>query len=126
MNDQKSIERTEDKFIAYCGIYCGKCQIYLAPTNPKIARELAKSFEGAWENVKPEDFNCSTCRGPIDECWSTECWIRDCCSKTKNLNYCFECVEFPCANLEKWSLKGKGYKKALMRLQKMKESSQKK
>lgn len=114
-------EKIENRLIAYCGIDCGRCNIYLAPNNPKIAKDLIRTFEGAWDNVKPEDFSCSTCRGPIDECWSSECWIRDCCSKTKKLNYCYECDEFPCANLEKWALKSKGYKKALNRLRKMKE-----
>ncbi|MFX1497156.1 MAG: DUF3795 domain-containing protein [Promethearchaeota archaeon] len=118
-------EKVEDILIAYCGIDCGSCDIYLAPSNPKIAKQLARAFEGAWENVRPGDFSCKTCRGPINDCWSTECWIRDCCSKTKNLNYCYECTEFPCANLEKWASKSKGYRKAFNRLQKMKESTSK-
>lgn len=118
-------EKVEDKLIAYCGINCGRCDIYLAPSNPKISRELARAFEGAWQDVKPEDFSCKTCRSSINDCWTTECWIRYCCSKEKNLNYCYECTEFPCSNLEKWALKSKRYKKALIRLQNMKESTPK-
>ena len=76
--------------IAVCGLNCGKCDIFLAPNNPKIAEELVIGFNGMWESVKPSDFHCSTCRGSRVNCWTEECRIRECCFDKKNLNYCFE------------------------------------
>ena len=32
--------------ISVCGLNCGVCEIYLAPSNPIIAKKLIKRFEG--------------------------------------------------------------------------------
>lgn len=86
---------TTERTMAVCGLICSICPIHLAPENPKIAEQLVEDFKGRWENVKPEDFRCKGCWGEDDEIWSPDCEIRK-CYKGKNLNYCYECNEFPC------------------------------
>ena len=118
--NSKKIDKTF-KLIAICGLNCGECDIYLAPSNPVIAKKLVKRFDGMWEDVKVTNFHCSTCKGDRSECWTSECWIRDCCLENKKLEYCFECKEFPCIKLIKWSKQSENYAKALQNLKDMKE-----
>jgi len=109
-----------DKHIAFCGLDCKKCEIFLARDNEKIANELAKKFEGSWENVEPSDFHCGACRSNIDECWTPDCWIRECCMNTKKVHICSECPDFPCSKLKDWASKSQRYENALNNLFKLK------
>ncbi len=118
-NNQKINEKRQQK-IAVCGLDCGNCDIYNASNNPEIAHQLVKQFQGAWEDVKAEDFHCNGCRGDITKCWTPDCWIRECCVNNKNLEYCYECQEFPCIKLKKWANKNERYSNALNQLKKMK------
>jgi len=111
---------TTKQIIGVCGLICSECRIYNAPNDPEIAKELVDHFNGMWENVKPEDFHCSGCRGNINETWSPDCWIRKCCIEKRSLDYCYECQEFPCHKLQGWSMEDKGYKEALERLKELK------
>ncbi|MEJ2252401.1 MAG: DUF3795 domain-containing protein [Candidatus Lokiarchaeota archaeon] len=101
--------------IAYCGINCGECDIYLAPSNLKISEDLVKKFKGMWDNVKPEDFHCDTCKGNLSLCWTEKCEIRDCCTE-KKIEFCSQCNQFPCEVLKNWSKKSERYAEALERL----------
>jgi hypothetical protein len=123
MNDQ--INHKSFDLVAYCGINCGECPIYLAPTNTKIANKLVETFYGKWKNVKVEDFHCGTCRSLVEECWSEECWIRDCCQE-KEIQFCYECDDFPCSKLIEWSKINKGYEEALENLKTLKNQKNKK
>jgi hypothetical protein len=118
-------EESKLQIIAYCGINCGECNIYLAPNNPQIAVKLVELFNGKWEKVKAEDFHCETCRKLVDKCWTEECWIRNCCQE-KKLEYCFECEEFPCYKLKEWSRTNKRYKQAFQTLKNMKKQKKRK
>lgn len=118
-NNQKINEKKQQK-IAVCGLDCGNCDIYNASNNPEIAHQLVKQFQGAWEDVKAEDFHCNGCRSNKTQCWTPDCWIRECCVNNKNLEYCYECQEFPCIKLKKWANKSERYGNALNQLKKMK------
>jgi hypothetical protein len=109
------------KKISVCGLICTDCDIYKAQSNPKIAKNLVIRFNGMWENARAEDFHCGGCRGPENERWSPDCWIRECCVQNKNLQYCYECSDFPCQKLQEWSDQGKRYKEALNRLKNLKD-----
>ena len=112
---------TADRTMAACGLMCSTCNIHLAPKHPEIALKLVESFNGMWENVKPEDFSCLGCWGEDDEMWSPDCGIRKCCIKDKNLQYCYECQEFPCEKLKNWANKNETYMSALSNLKEMKK-----
>ena len=109
------------KLISVCGLDCTKCKIYLAQYNPGLANKLVTTFTNFWDNVKPEDFHCSSCKGELSNCWTKECWIRDCCINDKALEFCYQCVDFPCIGLEKWANQNKRYKSGLNNLRKMKK-----
>jgi len=67
-----------------CGFYCGTCRHYLAR-----AKGLLKE-----KNLK---HGCRGCRIQDKTC----AWVkRDCARlRKKQITFCFECDEFPCANL---------------------------
>ena len=123
MNDQYNLKPLD--LIAYCGLNCAECNIYLATSDSEIANKLVEAFQGKWENVKVDDFHCGTCRNVIKDCWTEECWIRD-CSHKKKVEYCYECVEFPCSKLKDWSGTNRRYKDALNNLKAMKKQKNKK
>jgi len=78
-----------DNKIAYCGLYCGACKIFI-DTSRNNLDDLVK------ETRIPEDYlRCEGCRsGKINLC-CMNCGISRCCSK-KNIDTCVECEEFPC------------------------------
>ena len=110
-----------DNPIGYCGLNCmEQCTIIHAPYNEKIANDLADHFvKMGHKYAKPDWFSCCGCRGDRDKHWSASCWIMQCCSDQKNLEYCSECNEFPCDGLQEWSTKDSRYSAALQRLRDM-------
>jgi len=103
--------------VAYCGAYCRTCYWYnseLRETAEHLLKLVKGHFEVAgWINYKGGDseatikgleilskstcsFNCKGGGG-----WSG-CPVRKCCI-AKDIDFCFECTDFPCAN---WDEKG--------------------
>ncbi len=71
-----------------CGLYCGNCRHYLARTKGLLKEKHLKD-------------GCKGCRIQDKKC----AWVkRDCALlRKKQITFCFECKDFPCANLEKLS-----------------------
>ena len=75
----------EEKFtaelIAPCGMNCGICV----------------SFFGYTMEGKKRKHTCITCRSRVSKC----AFVQQQCRKlaTKQIKYCFECTDFPCASL---------------------------
>ena len=115
--------KKEDQMMAACGIECFKCDIFQAPTDPKIAQHIADWFKKERnEEVKLENIHCSGCRGERPKHWSPDCWILKCCVDDKGMEFCNECSGFPCAKLVDWSKTDQGYGAALDRLKEMRRS----
>ena len=76
----------EINLAAPCGFYCGTCRHYLAR-----AKGLLKE-----RNLK---HGCKGCRIQDKKC----AWIKKDCAllRKKEIEFCFECKDFPCANLKK-------------------------
>lgn len=111
----------EKEIIAVCGLNCEKCDIYETTNNPEIAKKIADWFKKEMDReVKIEDIHCLGCRGDRTKHWSPDCWILKCCVDKKGLEFCYECDDFPCNNLNKWAKGSKRYSQALERLKKMK------
>ncbi|MHA2186182.1 MAG: DUF3795 domain-containing protein [Promethearchaeota archaeon] len=72
--------KTEEWDISVCGLNCAKCNLY--HTN-----------------------ECGKCRGPVEAHWSPDCIFLP-CAREKGHQYCFECDEFPCQNLEDFAFDG--------------------
>ncbi|MHA2034903.1 MAG: DUF3795 domain-containing protein [Promethearchaeota archaeon] len=76
----------ENNLAAPCGIYCGACRQYLL-----LKKDLleARGYKVGCKGCRIRNKNCAFIR-------------RDCSAlKKKELDYCYECDQFPCQNLQK-------------------------
>jgi len=114
----------EERLIAACGIDCTGCDIRRAVADPELRRRIIAWFkEERGRDVNPEAIRCTWCRGDRDGHWSADCWILHCCVDEKGLAHCFQCAEFPCARLVKWSKQNEGYGRAFACLEALRSTS---
>lgn len=81
-----------DNRIAFCGIYCGACKIFIDTARNDLDN-LVK------ETKIPEEYlRCEGCRsGKVNLC-CLNCGMARCCN-SKKYNTCSDCEEFPCSVL---------------------------
>jgi len=81
------------RFDSFCGLYCGACLTLRANKEGKV-EEAAK----AW-GMKPEDLVCNGCKSEVNASSCRECEIKA-CAKTKGVDFCIECPDYPCQYLK--------------------------
>lgn len=98
-----------DDMIAYCGLTCHTCTIYLATREKdqekrnkmriEIARQIKKRYG---QECKPEDVaDCDGCRAEDGRRFcGGDCQIRK-CARDKGLENCASCTEYACEKLKK-------------------------
>jgi hypothetical protein len=90
------------ELVAYCGLYCGACSFKLAAEEQNRLHLIC--MPAAYDHLKQAPLDpCPGCRlentcGP--------CAIRD-CARTKGIDVCRQCAEFPCARLQSFAADGK-------------------
>jgi hypothetical protein len=94
-----------ERMVGYCGIVCSDCPVMVATQKNDDAerKRVAEIFTRQYEKeCKPEDINCEGCVSSGQRIFSycSVCEIRK-CGKTKNLNNCASCVDYPCEKLSK-------------------------
>jgi hypothetical protein len=83
--------------LAACGIDCQTCEIGRAAKDRAFAEKLAESWrKGGNQKATADWFKCEGCHGRDHLVWCEDCKIRACCIKTKNLDDCSYCADFPC------------------------------
>lgn len=92
-----------EKMIADCGIACRECPAYVATqkNDDKLRAETAKKWSEMFKaSIKPEDINCDGCPTDSQRLFSqvNVCEIRK-CARSKNLDNCAYCAEYPCPKL---------------------------
>ena len=102
MMDGPSAMETKKERIGYCGLYCGCCIIYRAyhDRNLGLFEEAPVHFRHRFdlENASQEQIACNGCRSPKPFAYCDTCQIRR-CAQAKQLEWCFECEDFPCQRL---------------------------
>jgi hypothetical protein len=109
--------------ISVCGLNCAKCDIYDAGHgNEKARNEIIEWFKKERNvTLKPEQITCEGCRGSLDTHWSSDCKML-LCAKNKGLDYCFQCEDFPCTNVNKFASDGVSHhKRTVENAKRMKE-----
>jgi len=111
----------EKMMLSVCGLTCNSCSLYNLPHDKKSAEEVFEWFvsKGWYTNeqtisdiVKNGDY-CKGCRSDrTDIHWSPGCPLLICCSDKKQLNYCSECEDFPCAEYKNWIKQGEHHRLA--------------
>jgi len=100
-----------DRLLAYCGLKCGGCPIYLATreTNKekqaKMRIQIAESISEKYGiSIKPKDVtDCDGCGASTGRLYSgcSHCEIRV-CAQEKDCLTCAHCIEYPCDKLQKF------------------------
>ncbi len=82
---------------APCGRDCFNCPFYLIKSNEKIRNTFALQFK-----TDPDKITCDGCRNINGDCqvlklygFSGKCKIHECVNN-KNVEFCFDCPDFPC------------------------------
>ena len=89
--------------LAYCGLDCNKCPVYLASISKNVAEQirLATEYSTGTYKFSKEDMYCLGCHSDIvSQKMCENCEIRI-CSVKKSYGSCAECVDFPCSILVK-------------------------
>ena len=108
---QEASEKGTKEMIAYCGLNCATCQIYIATreTDPKKQRQMREDIVLAikkylGEEKRVEDItDCDGCKAQGGRLYSDcrKCEIRKCASE-KGLENCAYCSEYACEKLSKF------------------------
>ncbi|NIQ04453.1 MAG: DUF3795 domain-containing protein [Candidatus Korarchaeota archaeon] len=127
--------KAKKEMISPCGLDCEPCPIRRLSFDETASKEVIdwykrqgwlKKEEGREEAIK-QGMYCKGCRSDRNDVhWSPDCFILECCVDKKNLDFCYECEEFPCDRLIKWSEETEQYQEALENLKRIqKERTQK-
>ena len=90
--------------LAYCGLNCKECPVYLASIGKDTAEQirLADEYSTVAYKFSKEDMYCLGCHSDtVSQKMCGKCEIRICGAK-KIYGNCAECTEFPCSTLEKY------------------------
>ena len=87
-----------EKMVGICGLYCGTCPNYLASRKNDL-EQLKKISEAT--GIPIEEVRCDGCLSDNVFAPCVKCMhgFRE-CAKEKEVDWCFECPDFPCQRLE--------------------------
>jgi hypothetical protein len=95
------------EYIAYCGLLCDQCPIYIATKNndEKTKEKLAIEYSNEKCKFTKEDMNCEGCFSVKnkDSKMCGDCEVRNCAEKKNNIENCSCCSDYPCALIDKYS-----------------------
>lgn len=77
--------------LAYCGLYCGACPLFLA-TEAGTLDQLTGHRAG------PEGLRCHGCRTDLVSMYCLNCSLKK-CARGQGLESCADCQDFPCRAL---------------------------
>jgi len=83
------------QFDAYCGLYCGACDVLLANQE---GRHTEMAIQAG--NI-PENFECHGCKSSRISQWCGQCGIRKCAIE-KGVGLCIDCNNFPCESWQRF------------------------
>lgn len=102
--DNDEDEKLLEWNISVCGLNCARCDIFQAGHgNLKLRKEILEWFKKTRnETLEPEQINCDGCRNSLNSHWSSDCEMM-LCAKKRGIQHCFQCDDFPCTAVNKFS-----------------------
>lgn len=105
-----------DKKIAFCGLACSECPVYIATKtgDEELKEKLAKEYSTESFKFEKDDMNCTGCHSieGANKKMCVECPMRE-CGMEKKLTHCAECNEYPCQHIEGYVPAGSDNRKTL-------------
>lgn len=92
-------EQVDKKLVAVCGLFCPSCAIYIA-SNEDFNRLERQAKE---LHFTVEETRCEGCRSDKRNKNCDSCFMFT-CSQKKGIDFCFECADFPCRELQDFQL----------------------
>jgi len=89
--------KQERYLITPCGLYCGRCLLYQARTDTSLRKRIAEA-QGVTEDKLALCAGCRALKGKVPVLDSPVCATYTCVTN-KNLEFCYECPDFPCLKL---------------------------
>ena len=93
-----------ENLIAYCGINCTTCSLYIATVNKdaSLKMELATKWGQMYKKTfKIEDMECLGCKSEKVFMLCKKCDIKS-CNENKGLEICSKCGNYPCSRIDKF------------------------
>lgn len=88
----------DKKLAAVCGLFCVACSAYIGTHDDRKRLErLSVQF-----NREIEDLECNGCRSDKRSFYCREKCIMAKCAADKGIEFCYECVNYPCKELEEF------------------------
>ena len=92
------------KLIAYCGVNCATCPLYIATTNDDVSMKQKISLK--WgelynRSFHIEDMKCYGCKSGKKFFLSNGCSITP-CNTSKGIEICNQCPNYPCERISKF------------------------
>jgi len=88
-------EKDDITLAAPCGTYCGECEAYKAKDDPVLMERMMNS-----KILKKDMLPCPGCRPIKGNCLAVDgTCVTYACVTEHDVDFCFECPEFPCAKL---------------------------
>ncbi len=85
--------------MAYCGLLCQECPLYMATMNHDSAAKEKLAIECSTETIKftADDMTCEGCFSVLNDKsrMCGDCEIRN-CAKVKAVLHCGACASYPC------------------------------
>ncbi|MFX1366166.1 MAG: DUF3795 domain-containing protein [Promethearchaeota archaeon] len=93
-----------EKIIAYCGLNCSECPIFIATKKnddkerQKVAKNWSKLLNSEYEK---EDINCDGCHSKKGRLWVNcrNCDVRN-CGLEMEVETCGHCIDYSCEKLD--------------------------
>jgi len=101
MNDIDNHSTKNDYFldkriVSACGLYCGACGIYLATQENELEKLLQYAL--VLNQSVPETY-CNGCGADKKSAHCSKICSFIKCTRQKNIEFCGECIDFPCEKL---------------------------
>ena len=93
-----------DKLIAYCGINCSTCPLFIATSTENIS--LKQELAGKWGEIYNctfdiEEMKCYGCKSGRKFFLSDKCNITQ-CNTSKGVHTCKQCSNSPCKRINEF------------------------
>ena len=98
--------------MAFCGLRCGECPVYLATItgDRDLMARLARDYATADFHPRAEDMNCRGCRSQAPcAAMCGECPVRLCAIR-QGVENCGRCPDYPCQTVEQGSPAGTSHR----------------